>query len=133
MTTFVDTNVLIYLLDEGAVHHAWANDQLSQRKEEGPIIVSDVVYCEFCVGMHSREDADAAISQLALERMGMNDDALYRAAEAFQQYKDNGGQKKRVLPDFMIGAVAEIANAPLLTANTDDFDGYFPTLQLIAP
>jgi len=56
-----------------------------------------------------------------------------REPEEFQQYKDNGGQKKRVLPDFMIGAVAEIANAPLLTANTDDFDGYFPTLQLIAP
>jgi hypothetical protein len=63
----------------------------------------------------------------------MTDDALFRAAEAFRQYKENGGQKKRVMPDFMIGAAADIANAPLLTANAGDFDGFFPALQLIAP
>jgi predicted nucleic acid-binding protein len=133
MTTFLDTNVLIFLLDEGAQHHAWAAEQLALRKEQGPIIISDIVYCEFCVGMNSREDADAAVTGLALERLGMSDGALYRAAQAFKQYKDNGGQKKRVLPDFLIGATAELANAPLLTANADDFDGFFPTLELIAP
>lgn len=133
MTTFLDTNVLIYLLDEQAVHHAWANDQLVQRMEEGPIVVSDVVYCEFCVGMQSKEEADAAIAQLALERMGMNDEVLFRAAQAFRLYKENGGQKKRVLPDLMIGALAETANAPLLTANAGDFEGFFPALQLISP
>src|ERR1043165_6870159 len=103
MTTFLDTNVLIYLLDEEAPHHGWAADQLALRKDEGPLIISDIVYCEFCVGMQSKEEADAALSHLALERLGMGNDALFRAAEAFRQYKENGGQKKRVLPDFLVG------------------------------
>jgi len=133
MTTFIDTNVLIYLLDEAANHHAWSVEQLNICKEIGPAIVSDIVYCEFCVGMQSQAEVDAAVAKFALERLSTSDSVLFRAAEAFRQYKANGGPKTTVLPDFLVGAIAEVSNAPLITVNAKDFAGYFPALKIISP
>jgi predicted nucleic acid-binding protein len=62
------------------------------------------------------------------------DESFFRAGRAFKKYKDeNHGQKTNVLPDFLIGAQAETAQAPLLTGNKKDFVDYFPNLNLICP
>ena len=132
MTTFLDTNILIKLLDPAAQHHDWSLSELERCQR--PAIISDIVYCEFCVGMPSRDAVDAAVIKLALERVRSSDAALFRASEAFKVYRDvNKGSKTGVLPDFIIGAVAEVSDAPLITTNAKDFTGYFPKLKLISP
>ncbi len=133
MTTFLDTNVLIYLLDQQANFHQWSVSQFEKSKADGPVIISDIVYCEFCVGMNTQGAVDTAISQFGIERLRGNDAALFRAAMAFKDYRKNGGSKTNVLPDFLIGAIAEVAGSPLITANRKDFLGYFPQLQVISP
>jgi predicted nucleic acid-binding protein len=85
------------------------------------------------VGMTSQEEVDAAVAKFALERLSSSDQVLFRAASAFKRYKENGGPKERVLPDFLVGAIADVANAPLITANAKDFRTYFPDLKLICP
>src|SRR5215475_11592412 len=106
MTTFLDTNILVYLLDEQSQFHEWAIAQLENRLEIGPAVISDIVYCEFSVAMNTIEETDAAIAKLALERIRGSTDALFRAGKAFQAYKNNNGPKNQVLPDFIIGATA---------------------------
>lgn len=134
MTTFLDTNIIIALLDKKHSYHAWSVAELVRRKAEGPTIISDIVYCEASVGMQDQASLDAAILQLGLERYRSKDAALFRAGEAFKKYKnENKGQKLGVLPDFLIGAVAEIEGTPLMTINSKDFTGYFPNLTLISP
>jgi predicted nucleic acid-binding protein len=133
MTTFLDTNVLIYLLDKNAPHHLWSVSELDKCRENGPAIISDIVYCEFSIGMATREEADAAITELAIERIRGSTEALFRAGRAYKAYKDNGGRRERVLPDFLIGAIAAVTGAPLITANPADFATYFPGIQLISP
>jgi predicted nucleic acid-binding protein len=135
MTTFVDTNVLISLLSPNEPYHQWSTTQLQLRKAQGPALICDIVYCEFSVGMPDVAMVDAAISRLALDRFGRSSDAiLVRAGQAFKQYKEkHNGPKMNVLPDFLIGAAAEVSGAPLLTANKRDYTGYFPNLQLISP
>jgi predicted nucleic acid-binding protein len=97
-------------------------------------VITDIVYCEFSVGMTNQAEVDAAISTLALERYPGNDTMLFRAGKAFQQYrKKHKGPKTNVLPDFLIGAAAEVADAPLVTANAKDFRTYFPGVTLIQP
>jgi predicted nucleic acid-binding protein len=132
MTTFLDTNILIYLLDAEAELHEWAVSQLEARLEVGPAVISDIVYCEFSVAMNTVEETDAAIAQLALERIRGSTEVLFRAGKAFQAYKNNNGPKNQVLPDFIIGATASVAGVPLMTANPGDFVGYFPGLQIIS-
>jgi predicted nucleic acid-binding protein len=133
MTTFLDTNVLVGLTKPSDSHHAWATKKLIECKANGPALVADLVYCEFSITLPDVAAVDAVIAGLALERFATSDAALFRAGKAYQQYRANGGPRTSVLPDFLIGAVAEQAGAPLLTANPKDFLGYFPNVQLISP
>ena len=134
MTTFLDTNVVIALLDTSNTHHAWSVSEVMRRKAEGPAIISDIVYCEVSVGMKDQVEVDAAIASLGLERMPESDAVLFRAGKAFKHYRDvNKGTKLGVMPDFLIGAMAEVASAPLLTANPKDFVGYFPDVEIKRP
>nr|CBX27651.1 hypothetical protein N47_H24730 [uncultured Desulfobacterium sp.] len=43
------------------------------------------------------------------------------------------GEKTAPLPDFFIGAHAEILNIDLLTRDVSRYKPYFPTVKLIAP
>jgi predicted nucleic acid-binding protein len=134
MTAFLDTNVFIALLNEHDQWHAWSVETVTDHKTRGPAIVSDIVYCEASVAMKERSELDRAINNWGLERLAENDDVLFRAGRAFKQYRDeNKGPKLGVLPDFLIGATAEMFEAPLITANARDFIGYFPGVNLICP
>lgn len=133
MTTLFDTNALIAALDESEPHYEWAVTQLENYKALGAVVIPDIVYSELSVGMDSKEDIDAAIQILGLERLPSQDDALFSAGKAYKLYRSRNGTKTNVLPDFLIGAAAEFENAPLVTANAKDFAGYFPNVQLIAP
>ena len=133
MTTFLDTNVLIYLLNTESPLHGWAVSEFDGCRARGPTIISDIVYSEFSVAMNSREETDTAISQLSLERVRGTADALFQAGKAFRKYRSQGGKRTRILPDFIIGAIAVAAGGALMTANPDDFSDYFPNIKIISP
>jgi len=134
MTTFLDTNIIIALLDETHKYNPVAEQRFEELKADGPMIVSDIVYCEVSVAMNSREELDMAISSLGLERTPCSDEALFRAGKAFKRYRDkNKGPKPGVLPDFLIGALADVEGIRLWTTNSKDYVGYFPDLELIVP
>jgi predicted nucleic acid-binding protein len=133
MTTFLDTSALLAALKPGEPHHGWSAAQLEARRADGPLIIADIVYGEFSISMDSREATDEAVRELALERLACSDDVLYRAGQAYKEYRRRNGTKTNVLPDFLIGALAAIEGAPLVTTNAKDFLGYFPELQIISP
>jgi predicted nucleic acid-binding protein len=138
MTTFLDTSALLSAMNSAEVHHAWSIAQIEARRAEGPLVIADMVYSELAAGMASREDTDAAIAEWALERLRSGDDALYMAGQAYRAYRQkkrgpNEPPKTNVLPDFLIGALAQAEAAPLVTTNRDDFLAYFPGLQIISP
>ena len=84
--------------------------------------------------MRSKAETDDAIKLLGLERLSYSDAALFRAGEAFKTYRHvNKGQKLGVLPDFLVGALAEVANIPLMTTNPNDFANYFPHVKVSCP
>ncbi|MEA1674802.1 type II toxin-antitoxin system VapC family toxin [Nitrospirillum sp. BR 11163] len=132
MTTFFDTSVLFSALNENEADHEWSKEQLESA--ERPIVIVDIVYAEFSVGMPSISDVNDALTGLFIERYQGDDRILFLAAKTFLKYKrDNTGPKLGLLPDFLIGAAAAITNSPLVTINSRDFVKYFPTVRLIAP
>jgi predicted nucleic acid-binding protein len=133
MTTFFDTSVLFSFLHDRETHHAWSVAQLQACQAQGPIVISDIVYAEFSVGMDTQAHVDAAVANLALDRFPRNDAALFRAGKAFKQYRRNRGPKKRIIADFIVGACAEVSGAALVTINAKDLTSYFPNLQIIEP
>jgi len=133
MTTFVDTNVLIYLFDPSRPEHAWSVAEFNKCKQAGPVILSDIVYSEFSAGFGTKLEVDEVVQTLGLERMPMSDDALFAAGQLFKKYKLNGGTRSNVLSDFLIAAQVESMGASLLTGNTRDFRKLFPAMALITP
>src|SRR3546814_18663421 len=85
--------------------------------------------------MNSVDDTDAAIESFALGRCGYSHAVLFRAAKAFFEYRknDNGERKTGALTDFLIGALAEVEAAPLITRAAGTVAAYFPTVEIIRP
>lgn len=134
MTAFVDTCILISLLDDQDKNHLWSVAEISKRKRSGPMIICDIVYCEASIAMNSNQELDEALDAWGIERLAESDSALFRAGRAFKKYKeDNKGPKLGVVPDFLIGAVAEVNAAPLISSNRKDFTGYFPAVKIVSP
>jgi predicted nucleic acid-binding protein len=57
----------------------------------------------------------------------------FLAGKAFARYRAMGGSRTGVLPDFFIGAHAEVERLPLLTRDVRRYRTYFPNVTLIAP
>lgn len=142
MTALIDTSALIGLTDPDDEWQEWAKEQFIRLKAEGPVILLDIVYAETSAGMNSQDDMDTALSRLGLQRYANKDGALFLASRAMLRYRQHKKAAKasghifppkRVLPDMLIGAVAEFEGIPLLTANAADFKKYFPSITLIAP
>jgi predicted nucleic acid-binding protein len=134
MTTFFDTSALIALVKDTDTHHEWSREQFEIRKSRGPILISPIVFSEYCVGMASLEDVQESLQSLGIESIPDTEAALFRASRAYKRYKEsNRGPKLSLLPDFLIGAAAETLGHPLVTTNARDFQGYFQGLQLIHP
>lgn len=134
MTTFLDTCVVIALLNDNDRLHEWSVEAVQKCKENGPAVICDIVYCEASVGMNTREDLDKAIEAWGIDRIAIPDDALFIAGHVFKRYRTaNKGPKTGVLPDFLIGATAELHGAPLMTDNVRDYTGYFPGINFISP
>ncbi|PZU06138.1 MAG: hypothetical protein DI606_18550 [Sphingobium sp.] len=138
MTTFLDTSAIMSAINHGETHHDWSVAKIAERRAEGPLIIADIVYSELAAGMQSKEDTDAAITEWALERLRSSDESLFKAGQAYKTYKEkkrSPGElpKTNVLPDFLIGALAEVEGVPLITTNHKDFAAYFPDLNIIHP
>ncbi len=133
MTTFVDTNVV---LDVATRNPIWARPSLvriGHALENGPLLINDVVYAELSVGFEFIEEVDAILKAIDVRRAPISDEALFLAGKAFKRYRAAGGARTGVLPDFFIGAHAQLAELPLLTRDPKRYRTYFPSVVLIVP
>jgi predicted nucleic acid-binding protein len=131
--TLVDTNILIDILSDDPNWRAWSVTQLEQQANHGPLLINDVIYAELSSRYSTQELLDRKVSELNVERQAMPRHALFLAGHVFERYRRNGGTRNGVLPDFFIGAHAEITGWPLLTRDVRRYRTYFPKVQLIAP
>lgn len=135
MTTLLDTNVISALLKDEHVFHQWAVETLTERRLEGPTIISDIIYCEALMTFPSPHELNVALVGLGIERINTSDQAHFLAGRAYLEYKaqKHGQFKEGVLPDFIVGAIEVAEGIPLMTANPKDIITYFPAAMLLRP
>ena len=131
--TLVDTNVVIDVLSKNPTWLSWAVEQLERARASGQLWINEVVYAELAVHTETEADLNFVLSQLnvRLERTPVQ--ALFNAGRAFRRYRRAGGPRTSVLPDFFIGAHAQVSGLQLLTRDPRRYRTYFPEVELITP
>ena len=129
----VDTNILLDLVTDDPNFAEWSIARLEAASLIGPLIINDVIYAELSVRYDAKEDLDTFITEAGLKHEPAPNSALFLAGKVFQKYRESGGARTGVLPDFFIGAHAAVLELPLLTRDTGRYRTYFPTVDLVAP
>ncbi len=133
MVIMVDTNVLVDLAISNSAWHGWSSGQVLSAFKRGPVVINPIIYAEFSVRYSSVDQVDELLPQSEFRRENLPWAAAFAAAAAFKIYRQSGGGRERVLPDFLIGAHAAIRGYSILTRDSEGYRSYFPTVDLISP
>lgn len=129
----VDTNILLDVAESDPAWADWSQRQLEHLALTDTLTINPVIYAEFSIGYARIEEVEAVLAAVALPIAPMPREALFLAGKAFLQYRQRGGPRSGVLPDFLVGAHASVEGWRLLTREVARYRSYFPKLQLIAP
>jgi predicted nucleic acid-binding protein len=132
-STLVDTNIFIDLLGPATAHRVWSVGALETCLNEGPVVLSAIVWSELAASPLSEAQLTAALGYLAPIRETVSLDVAFVAGKAHRRYRMSGGARERTLPDFLIGAQALVGKHRLLTRDGARYERYFPGLPLITP
>ena len=131
--TFVDSNVLIDILSHDPTWSDWSFRTLVRCSGSGPVLISEVIYAEISVYVGSEAELESIIDDLEVTMVRIPKPALFSAGKAYLKYRRAGGIRTGVLPDFFIGAHAQVTGLPILTRDPRRYRAYFPDVELIAP
>jgi hypothetical protein len=135
----LDTNVLIYASTEGSPFLDWARHTIASGVSEGGAAVNAVSLAEICVGDAEPESVADRIRSWGVTLLDVPAVAAEPCAKAYLKYRQRrrseSGHDAPLLPmpDFFIGAHAQVMGWPLATADEGRFRTYFPSVSLRVP
>lgn len=133
-STLVDSNVLIDVLsDKRHAFRAWSLSALKTAFEDGPIVVSAIVWAELSGPGTDDGELRQSLAWLRASREDFPFAAARSAGMAHGLYRRRGGGRERTLPDFLIGAHALVRGHILLTRDPTRYRSYFPDLDIVSP
>ena len=133
ISVLVDTNIFIDVFGPPNPLRNWSARQLAIRKGEVQFVLSPIVWAELAGMQASEADLTALLARLDLVREALPFSAAYEAERAPLGYRRSGGVRERTLPDFFIGAHAQLKSHHLLTRDGARYRSYFPDVELICP
>jgi len=128
-----DTNVLLDIATADPTWLAWSENQFRTIAAQGPILINPIIYAELAPAFTSAADLNKWLDPAIFRRLPLPYPAGWIAAQAFLKYRRGGGAKTSPLPDFYIGAHAEIEKWTLVTRDAARYRTYFPNVALITP
>lgn len=129
----VDANVLIDVLGDDPVWREWSEAKLLEWAGREELAINPVIYAELGVAYPTERALERALAGMDLVRLELPYAAGFVAAQAFLAYRRWDGTKRSLLPDFYIGAHAQVMNLRLLTRDGARYRTYFPKVRLITP
>ena len=120
----VDANVLLDILTTDPVWAEWSQTALMKAATVG-MAINPIIYAELAPAFNSHEELAAALDEWPLTRLPLPYAAAWPAAQAFGVYRRRGGSRTSPLPDFYIGAHAQMDGLSLLTRDATRYRTYF--------
>ena len=129
----VDSNIILDLLDNDPQWCPWSASQMQRYTQLDRMAINPIVYAEISPRHRSQAKVDELLKELRLDFADIPRSAAFLAGKAYAYYRQRGGTRPNVLPDFFIGAHATALNCLILTRDSRRYATYFPTVRLITP
>ncbi len=133
MITAIDTNVLIDIFVRDKKFAEKSADTLQICLSKGAVLACDIVWSETASVFPTESQFTSVINSLSIKFSPMNADAALLAGDFWHKYRKKGGQKNRIVADFLIGAHALAQCDCLLTRDRGFYRKYFKNLKIIDP
>ena len=133
MITALDTNVLLDILAPDAEFCDVSARALERVADEGSLVICVVVYAELCAHFRTQRQCDEFIEENDIRLEPLDRATCFLASRTWRSYRAQGGKRTRILPDFLIGAHAQLQASRLLSRDRGFYREMFPSLRLIDP
>ena len=130
-SVLVDTNVLLDVIEGDEIWVDWSKEQMMRYPDL--LLINPMIFTELCYHSKSPGEVEKTMLILGLHYQEFTKQSLFLTSQAYKIYRARGGQKNSPLPDFFIGAHAISLSIPILTRDTDRYQTYFPSVELICP
>jgi hypothetical protein len=131
MIVALDTNALLDVLIPNPLHLDSSRRALEASAQAGSLVVCDIVYAELCGQFDEQSDCDGFLADLCIRVEAPSREACFLASRIWAVYRSRGGKRDRILPDFLIGAHAQMQASRLLSRDRGFFRDYFPELATV--
>lgn len=133
MPTILDSNVVLDILQRGQEWVRWSQGKMTSCSKDGPLVLNAIVFAEIAGQYRSFEEVYAAVNGIGLALEDIPFQAAHLAGQAHVAYRRAGGQRQRIVADFLIGAHAAVKGHRILTRDGARYRSYFPAVEVIAP
>lgn len=133
MITAVDTKIFLDVLLPDRNFCDASTNALESAAVEGSLVICDVVYAELCVYFATQEQCDRFLEESGIRVETLTRVSHFAASRVWRTYRKQGGQRTRILADFLIGAHAQLQASRLLSRDRGFYRNLFPELSLIDP
>ena len=137
--TLLDTNVIIDAQDAGSPFRDWAREQIAAAVAGDGAAINAVILAELSAGRREPEEAVRDLRTAGVEILDLPAAAAAVCGAAYRRYclarqaSGAGAAPKTPLPDFFIGAHAQILGGKLATRDGERFKTHFPGVVLVEP
>ena len=105
MITAVDTSAILAIFKGEFDAEAWLGC-LAAAARRGPLVISEVVFAELAAFFVRSGDLERQLENLAIDVLPSSRATLFKAGQMFSAYRQQGGARTTMVPDFLIGAHA---------------------------
>lgn len=111
----VDTNVLLDVIGADGEFGERSRDALAEAAETGALVINTVVFAEVGSVVDTLEELDDLLPESLFRRDTIPWEAAFLAGRAFHAHRRSGGERNRMLADFLIGAHAAVGGFGLIS------------------
>jgi predicted nucleic acid-binding protein len=133
MITAIDTNILLDILLPNESFYEASAQALEGAANFGSLVICDLVYAELCIHFLAQRECDSFLESNEIRVESLSREAGFLASRAWRKYRMQGGQRTRILADFLIGAHAQAQATRLISRDRGFYRKLFPSLSMIDP
>jgi predicted nucleic acid-binding protein len=131
MRTAIDSSALWSIFKGESDAREWVN-LLVEARRESSLTVCDIVFAEIAPLFPSLQNLNSTLESLGVEYDPIHPASAFAAGEIFRSYRREGGPRKYLIPDFLIGAHALHQAGCLAARDRGYLRRYFPQLRILS-